>query len=303
MARMVLGRVLMQHRPALLSVSLALALGACVGATDDEDPALAADGKADGFSPPWQGVLPVASGQGSVDVVFERPGGDPSSLAYVEFALSGPATISLETKYHRTEVAAWNEINRRLDTVLYVYQPTGDRWGSYLVKDDDAGYGKFSRLTVDLDAGSYRVLLKRKNGSGTPVTDLHFDCAGAGCAAAVEPLPVCADTDLSCMIANAVDLGDGANPLLTRELTLAALPVAVRGPARAATDELEQTDPDLDYSASVHGYYAVYRSQDDHTIVAYALWATGSGEPDYQDATVIGFGLDGARVYHEHDDF
>ena len=97
MAHMVLGRVLMQHRPALLSVSLALALGACVGATDDEDPALAADGKADGFSPPWQGVLPVASGQGSVDVVFERPGGDPSSLAYVEFALSGPATISLET--------------------------------------------------------------------------------------------------------------------------------------------------------------------------------------------------------------
>ena len=93
------------------------------------------------------------------------------TLVYYTFELSGAADISLETSSAGTA----------LDTVLYLYQPSDDRWGAYIAKDDDSGAGKFSLLTKRLDAGSYRALVKRKTRVGTPHTTLTASCTGAGC--------------------------------------------------------------------------------------------------------------------------
>jgi hypothetical protein len=76
-----------------------------------------------------------------------------------------------------------------------------------------------SKLTVELDAGEYRLLVKRENGgSGTHViTDVFSTCACAGCKAPADPVPTCADGNLDCMIGNASTkkktTGSGSGPL------------------------------------------------------------------------------------------
>ncbi|MDX2091365.1 MAG: hypothetical protein SFX73_26130 [Kofleriaceae bacterium] len=276
--------------------------GACATEADDSDPALEGDGKADGFDPPRKGKLRLDQADGVFAVQFSTENRGETSLAYVEFELSGDATVSFETKYHRTEVPAFNAVNKKLDTVLYVYEPDGSTWGNYLSKDDDSGYGKFSKLSTDLPAGKYRLLLKRKNGSGMPVTDVYYSCDGTGCASPPPPTDGCADGDLACMISNAVAFFGGADPALTKEVQLADMPATVRAEAQRATDEIEnRTFEGTDYSAGVVGYYGVYRSATDHTIVAWVVYGTGSGEPDYHDSMIIGIAPDGERVYDEEE--
>src|SRR5580704_2836480 len=85
-------------------------------------------------------------------------------LDYFTFSLSGSATVTLET----TGGTAG------LDTILYVYDPpaSSSSWGAYLAKNDNGGEGNLSKLTLQLDAGNYRALIKRKSSSGAANVDL-----------------------------------------------------------------------------------------------------------------------------------
>jgi phosphatidylserine/phosphatidylglycerophosphate/cardiolipin synthase-like enzyme len=147
-------------------VLAAVALVGCLTADptdDDSDPDL--DGKADSAaSATSKGALVW----GDQDTAFGS-----ATLVYYTFELSGAADVTFETAKADTD----------LDTVLYLYQPTGDRWGAYLAKNDDGGDAKFSTLVRRLDAGAYRVLVKRKSTTGAPHTKLSATCSGDGCAA------------------------------------------------------------------------------------------------------------------------
>ena len=149
----------------LRTASITLLMVGCItnGADqgDDSDPDL--DGKTDtASSATLKGVLAYAA----QDVAFEK-----ADLVYYTFELSGAADLTFETSSAGTN----------LDTVLYLYQPTDDRWGSYIAKNDDGGAAKFSKLAKHLDAGAYRALVKRKTTSGTPHVTLTATCTGAGC--------------------------------------------------------------------------------------------------------------------------
>jgi hypothetical protein len=137
--------------------------------TPDDDPALD-DGKADGSGPTLKGVLAWTAPQ---DVAFTTDAGAATTLVYLSFELSGAADIGLETA-----PAAGDDTS--LDTVLYVYRPTGDKWGAYLIKNDDGGAAKLSKLSTHLDAGAYRVLIKRRNGHDGQHVSLIGTCSG-GC--------------------------------------------------------------------------------------------------------------------------
>ncbi|HUJ62524.1 MAG TPA: phospholipase D-like domain-containing protein [Kofleriaceae bacterium] len=155
--------------------SLAAILGcASDPAVDDSDPVL--DGKDDGASTAiLKGVLDWSGS--AQDVAFDDDSGHGVELVYYTFALSGSATVTVETS-----AAPGDSADKNLDTVLYLYQPTGDTWGAYLVKNDDGGAGKFSKLSSTLGAGTYRVLVKRKTKTGVAHAALTASCSGAGCA-------------------------------------------------------------------------------------------------------------------------
>jgi hypothetical protein len=137
---------------ALLSFT---ALAAC--ATDDDlgDPAATFGlGKADGAKPPLKAWLPLEKPE-TLSMAFSD-GTTSTEMVYAEFALSGPATVHFEA-----------------DTVsLYIYDADGDGWGYPLAKHR-------SKLSADLDAGTYRLLLRRRD--DTASVDLTTGCDGDGC--------------------------------------------------------------------------------------------------------------------------
>jgi hypothetical protein len=137
---------------------------------DNSDPDF--DGKSDSTSTATL-VGPVTWSAMPQTVQFAGAGGTAVEYLYETFSLSGSASVSFETS------AAGDA---SLDTVLYLYQPTGDTWGAYIAKNDDGGAAKFSKLAKDLGAGDYRVVIKRKTKTGTPSTALVASCTGDGCA-------------------------------------------------------------------------------------------------------------------------
>ena len=136
-----------------------------------DDPVLDTN-KADG------GDVPYAKGTeawSTRTLGFDNGAGAAADMIYVSFELSGPADITLETESAGDDA---------LDTILYIYEPTPTKWGAYLAKNDDSGAGKLSKLARHLDAGAYRVLIKRRNGAMTiPKVALTGTCTGAGCVA------------------------------------------------------------------------------------------------------------------------
>ena len=182
-----------------------LAAGCALDGPDDDDPGADFDaGKADGFSPPL-GQLLAMERPGTTAIRFAEPHGDPVEMVYAEFELSGPASVSFETAFHDDPGA------EQLDTVLYLYKPTGAIWGHKLAKDDDGGDGKYSHLALDLaDAGTYRLLIRRRGDTHAPaLVDLITRCVGTGCSAPV--VQTCDDPkygDGTCQTSLACDAPD-----------------------------------------------------------------------------------------------
>src|SRR5262245_29892337 len=168
-------------RFATLFTLLPVLAGCALDAADDDDPGADFDsGKADGFSPPL-GQLLAMDRAGRTAIRFAEPHGDPVAMVYAEFEVSGPASVSFETAFHDDPGA------ERLDTVLYLYKPSGAYWGHRIAKDDDGGDGRYSKLAIELDeAGTYRLLIRRRGNPNVPaLTDLITKCRGDGCVAPV----------------------------------------------------------------------------------------------------------------------
>src|ERR1700760_3683409 len=110
------------------SVLVAVSLVGCLTAdpTDDSDPDL--DGKADSAA---SATAKGALVWGDQDIAFGS-----ATLVYYTFELSGAADVTFETAKAGSD----------LDTVLYLLQPSGDRWGAYLAKNDHGGDASFSKL-------------------------------------------------------------------------------------------------------------------------------------------------------------
>ena len=164
---------------ALPFLALVATQAACTADTTDDDPDgdPVLDGKSDGASPILKGTL---GWTGSQDVAFTDDSGDSTKLVYLTFSLSGDADIVVDTQ------APMSNGSSSLDTVLYIYQPTGDNWNAYLYRNDNGGAGKYSQVSAHLGAGDYRVLIRRKTGTGTPNVGVAATCSGTGCAPAVE---------------------------------------------------------------------------------------------------------------------
>jgi hypothetical protein len=92
----------------------------------------------------------------------------------------------------------------KLDTTLFVYGPRGAGGAypaQYIAFDNDAGYGKLSKLTVTLaEAGTYAVVIGTRNSKGRGKYRLVPTCLSGDCAPVAEvPLGGCPAPLLSAM--------------------------------------------------------------------------------------------------------
>jgi cardiolipin synthase A/B len=178
----------MNPRIAVLAFMVAAGVAGCMasgpttgsGAGDDDDSSTADDPVLDGGKSDSGADVPFAKGVmrwSTRTLAFDDERSGAIDLVYVSFELSAPADITLETQ------AAGDA---SLDTILYIYKPTGAKWGAYLAKNDDGGAGKLSRLARHLDAGAYRALIKRRVPAGdTAIAKVAITgtCTGDGCVA------------------------------------------------------------------------------------------------------------------------
>jgi hypothetical protein len=117
------------------------------------------------------------------------------------------------------------------------------------------------------------------------------------------------DADREGMVELACSPTFGADPKLTRPINLAEVPTAVQREftASAADFAARSVDGVLGYKMQVEGFYAIYKSETDHSVVAYAIYGTGKGEPDYHDGAFYAFDPRGKCVYfaesNDRDDF
>lgn len=300
---------------------LAIAAAACgmlaSGCAGSERPgdAVDDDAEADGKSDRATSATLVSVWGATTHATFA----DGESALADGFELFGPALVEITTAFHEVasveQLRGWNATeedvrdnraqrhrNRALDTTLHVFRRRADgRWRSPIASDDDGGYGLFSRLRVDLDAGTYRVVVGRAATEGDATVDVTATCEGAGCAPAPPPDPVCGAADFDCLVAAAVDPLGGANPQRARSLDVTELPDVVREPVLGAMREIEaRTMEGSAYVARVVGVFAVLAAAGDPTVVAYAVLGQGIDD-DYQDGVVVGFDLEGHRVYQLED--
>ncbi len=102
-------------------------------------------------------------------------------------------------------------------------------------------------------------------------------------------------------IQNALSPLGGPELGLSHEVEVSAVPAAVRTKMQRVMREIRARSFGTDYSADVAGAYAVHRSCADDSVVGYAVWGTGSGEPDYHDGIVVGWDTAGNEVVNEED--
>lgn len=92
------------------------------------------------------------------------------------FSLTGPASVHMYTGPSITG-------RMTVDTVLYLYKlKANGTWGAYVARNDDDRGSLWSSLTKNLDAGTYRILVKGYAASTRGQFSAHVDCEGAGCA-------------------------------------------------------------------------------------------------------------------------
>jgi hypothetical protein len=157
--------------------ALALGAGACTGdgKPDEEELELIdQDGKDDSFKRPTEhGVIQFGVSDATALTDTER------HHAWT-FELTGDARVDMTTSYALLG-------QRRTDTVMYLYREGQNGWGPYLFRNDDYGSTIYSQLIKNLGAGRYRVLVKGHQATTRGKFKLTVNCAGDGCAPAVDP--------------------------------------------------------------------------------------------------------------------
>lgn len=135
------------------------------------------DGKADALSSAVDhGALALSPGRSTVvaaDISAKE------RLHSWSFTLSDQAEVALNTQQFSVMSP------RELDTVLYLYRQRADgSFGHYIARNDDAAYASesgWSELSIELEAGTYRVLLKGYRKADVGMAALQAICTGSGC--------------------------------------------------------------------------------------------------------------------------
>ncbi|MDX2015672.1 MAG: hypothetical protein SFW67_36095 [Myxococcaceae bacterium] len=105
-------------------------------------------------------------------------------------------------------------------------------------------------------------------------------------------------------VEKALPVGDEPVRGLSKEVKLSEIPQPARDAIRKAGEAYaNKSFGGTDFSADVNGYFAVYTSATDKTVVAYAMTGSGSGEPDYSEATVVAVNLAGKTIVDETTDW
>jgi hypothetical protein len=156
-----------------------LFFAACHGASSSKGPEddIDDEGKFDSF------YAPTEHGQLSFSEAHEASVSDDELYHAWDFEITSPVAIEIEVQLLNLE-----------DSVIYLYRWNDERssWGSYITRDDDGGEGDGSLIRMDLDVGSYRLMVKgyRRGMRGSFV--VLASCDGAGCVDgcdAIEPRP------------------------------------------------------------------------------------------------------------------
>lgn len=141
------------------------------GKPGDEE-SVPVDGKSDGFS--------AAEHHGTIDFGRFSPAHllETHPFHAWDFSLTDGASIAISTRAPAGSDA-------ELDTVVYLYREGAAGWGRYLARNDDADGTTWSRLVQDLEAGSYRIVVKGYTRAEEGPFGVTVSCDGDGC------LPAC----------------------------------------------------------------------------------------------------------------
>jgi hypothetical protein len=193
-----------------LPLLIAMSLTACLGGGDDDAvvPDLAG-GKAD--------VIDQVDDLGDLQLGVGQPGAFTEDLEFHGYHLSVRDGARLRVEITQLGTA------KKLDTTLFVYGPgQGGSFGTEaLAFDDDAGWGKQSRLTgLTLEGGEYLVVVGTHDARGRGHYRLLATCENGDCAPEPEPSgcdELVANNILNCVAIQVADsAGDPEEPALTR---------------------------------------------------------------------------------------
>jgi len=147
---------------------------------------------------------------------------------------------------------------------------------------------------IEQDAQNFYITVKSNIGDFASEGEKFDNCTSETTATA------CSDNDWDRLISDPLTNQDGMKLEVLEPISYWDLPQELKPSFVVAMLEVQdRTFPGTDYSASIDGIYAIYRSASDQTVVAYALNAYGSGEPDYNEQMVFGFDLEGNRVFEQ----
>jgi hypothetical protein len=158
------------------------------------------------LQPDLAGKADVAGGVrqlGAVDFAKARVGTFSKDFQFdgYNFVVADGAKVKLEVTHTGTSSA--------LDTTLFLYGPktASGNYGSRIAQDDDAGWGKLSRLNdVSLPKGQYLAVVGTKDGSGRGGYRLQLSCLSGVCGGETLKLnTVTLPTDLADLVKTAQD--------------------------------------------------------------------------------------------------
>lgn len=134
------------------------------------------DGKLDSFRNPTD----HGTAKPGYTVLERLESGTGHNTVHVwQFEIIGPASLDLRT----TMPPEGDEV----DTVLYLYKQQSDgSFGRYIARNDDENNDAnvWSRILKDVDAGTYRVLVKGHDAEVQGSFLLNLGCTGEGCGSA-----------------------------------------------------------------------------------------------------------------------
>jgi len=119
---------------------------------------------------------------------------DPTPHGTLRFGPENPADFAEGQLFHTWSFTTTGEakvdlrtnVGQNVDTVMYLYHRSdpGDSWGHYVAKNDDFDGNIWSRITLDAEAGEYRVIVKPFKRALRGSFAVEAACDGDGCPSA-----------------------------------------------------------------------------------------------------------------------
>jgi hypothetical protein len=160
----------------IASVVLSVAVATMLGCGQQGDPAqeedLSLDGRADSTNQVIDHTTPIQE-IGEIGVSLS----DKIRGHSWTFTLGMQEMVGIYTALY-----SGDKKGPEVDTVLYLYKKSGNAWGSYIQRNDNASaQTKYSRIDVVLDPGEYRIVVKGRNKNVLGQFAVNLRCADGFC--------------------------------------------------------------------------------------------------------------------------